>query len=320
MYVGPQGELRSPLTFISVALGDHNIQSLNLNWLRGQMALVGQEPTLFNTTIFENIVYGLEGKAVSLTASQIKDLVEEAACKANAHDFILSLPRGYQTEVGEKGLQLSGGQRQRICIARAVIKNPQILLLDEATSALDVEAERSVQKALAVAAKGRTTIVIAHRLSTIRDADNIVVMVDGRIVEQGTHDNLIAKNSHYAELVKKQQILSPSATRRADTTDMSGTKYDTDMLLGKEIVPIHHYQSAPKSEKDTSLDRIRISASTDSTKPTKMKEAAFSWNSLVITIRLIGVLSRPEMILIFAATVLATVAGLSVPAYVINTS
>ena len=129
--------------------------------------------------IFENIVYGLEEKATSLAAGELQKLVEEAATKANAHGFISSLPQGYQTEVGEKGAQLSGGQRQRICIARAIIKNPQFLLLDEATSALDVGAERSVQKALAVAAKGRTTIVIAHRLSTIRDADNIIVMAGG---------------------------------------------------------------------------------------------------------------------------------------------
>jgi ABC-type multidrug transport system fused ATPase/permease subunit len=155
MYVDLQGEPGLELTCIFVVLGDHNIQSLNLNWLRGQISLVGQEPTLFNTTIFENIVYGLEEKATSLAAGELQKLVEEAATKANAHGFISSLPQGYQTKVGEKGAQLSGGQRQRICIARAIIKNPQILLLDEATSALDVGAERSVQKALAVAAKGR---------------------------------------------------------------------------------------------------------------------------------------------------------------------
>jgi ATP-binding cassette, subfamily B (MDR/TAP), member 1 len=318
MYVDLPGEPGLELTCIFVVLGDHNIQSLNLNWLRGQISLVGQEPTLFNTTIFENIVYGLEGKATSLAAGELQKLVEEAATKANAHGFISSLPQGYQTEVGEKGAQLSGGQRQRICIARAIIKNPQILLLDEATSALDVGAERSVQKALAVAAKGRTTIVIAHRLSTIRDADNIIVMAGGHIVEQGTHDDLITKNGHYAELVGKQKILSQSAGR-ADTTDIGGMEDDTDVLLDKENVPDHpDHLSGPNAEKDTSLNRLRRAPSTASTKPTKKEKAAFSWNSLANTMKLIGKLNRPEMILILAGTVLAIVAGLSVPAYVIN--
>ncbi|KAJ6079158.1 multidrug resistance protein 3 [Penicillium canescens] len=163
------------------------------------MSLVGQGPTLFNTTICDNIVYGLDEESVALcNPGKLRALVEDAATKANAHYFVLSLPEGYQTLVGEKGAHLSGGQRQRICIARAIINNPRILLLDEATSALDTGTERAVQKALSLAAKGRTTIVIAHRLSTIQDADNIIVMADGRIVGQGTHDDLMANmdNTH----------------------------------------------------------------------------------------------------------------------------
>ena len=296
-----------------VVLGDCNIQSLNLNWLRGQISLVGQEPTLFNTTIFENIVYGLEVKAVSLATNELKNLVKAAATKANAHDFISSLPQGYQTEVGEKGTQLSGGQRQRICIARAVIKNPQILLLDEATSALDVRAERSVQKALAVAAQGRTTIVIAHKLSTIRDADNIVVMAAGRIVEQGTHHSLIAKNSYYAELVRKQQNLSRSA-EKAESTDIIDTGYDTDIPLDEEKMPDHDYLLDLKAEKNGSLNRLPRAPSTASTNSVKAEKVAFSWNNFANTVNLIGKLSRPEMIIIIAATVCATLAGLSVPA------
>lgn len=214
-------------------LGEHNVQSLNLNWLRSQISLVSQEPTLFNTTIFENIVFGLTADATSMPEADLEKLVVAAALTANAHNFISDLPQGYQTIVGERGTQLSGGQRQRICIARAIIKNPQILLLDEATSALDVQAEREVQRALAEAAKGRTTIVIAHRLSTIRDADNIVVMADGDIVEQGTHEELIAANGTYAELVDKQRIQAKEEASSAFAViDRAST--DSDVLDEKD--------------------------------------------------------------------------------------
>ena len=296
-------------------LGNHNIQTVNLKWLRSQISLVGQEPMLFNTTIFENIIYGLEGTATSLTTSELECLVEEAATQANAHDFITSLPLGYYTVVGEKGTQLSGGQRQRICIARAMIKNPQILLLDEATSALDVRAERSVQKALATAAKGRTTIVIAHKLSTIRDADNIVVMADGLIVEQGTHNELMAAQGRYAELVEKQQI-SSQASRSEATTDISGMEDGSDLFSEKESVNDRHL-SDEKAE-DTSVNQPQGALITPSSKPAASKKDTFTWSNLSAALKFIGKLSRPEMALISVATVAAIVAGLSVPAYVIK--
>ncbi|KAK6835350.1 hypothetical protein RU639_002252 [Aspergillus parasiticus] len=292
-----------------ILLGNHNIQSLNLNWLRSQISLVGQEPTLFNTTIFENIAYGLAGQEASLTAQEIQDLVEEAARKANAHDFISGLPLAYQTVVGEKGTQLSGGQRQRICIARAIIKNPQILLLDEATSALDVQAERSVQKALAVASQGRTTIVIAHRLSTVRDADNIVVMADGRIVEQGTHDHLMACNGRYAELVRKQQVSGESAPT-AESGEMKSEGTDTEKLLDSES----DLGYSPEAEKGTPYSKTQRVPSSASTESTQSKGVTSSWNGLSNAMGLIGKLSRPETILTLVGTVLAIVAGLSVPA------
>ncbi|KAF9769375.1 hypothetical protein IL306_013214 [Fusarium sp. DS 682] len=171
------------------------------------MALVSQEPTLFGTTIFNNIRHGLIGtKYEDASEEKQRELVIEAAKKANAHDFVSALPEKYETNVGERGFLLSGGQKQRIAIARAVVSDPKILLLDEATSALDTKSEGVVQAALENASEGRTTITIAHRLSTIRDAHNIVVMSDGRIVEQGTHNELLEKKSAYFKLVSAQNI------------------------------------------------------------------------------------------------------------------
>lgn len=179
-----------------VLLDGHNIKDLNVSWLRSQIGLVGQEPTLFVGTISENIAYGLP-----TVPSQNE--IEAAAKMANAHDFISQFPDGYATLVGLKGDQLSGGQKQRIAIARAILKNPSILLLDEATSALDSESEKVVQEALdkVLSSQRRTTIVIAHRLSTIRKADKICVVSGGRIAEQGTHAELINLNGLYANLV-----------------------------------------------------------------------------------------------------------------------
>ncbi|XP_020206205.1 ABC transporter B family member 2 [Cajanus cajan] len=181
-----------------VLIDGKDITRLNLKSLRKHIGLVQQEPALFATSIYENILYGKEGASDSE--------VIEAAKLANAHSFISGLPEGYSTKVGERGVQLSGGQRQRVAIARAVLKNPEILLLDEATSALDVESERVVQQALDRLMQNRTTIMVAHRLSTIRNADQISVLQDGKIIEQGTHSSLIEnKNGAYYKLVNLQQ-------------------------------------------------------------------------------------------------------------------
>ncbi|WJX70433.1 ABC transporter B member 15 [Trifolium repens] len=174
------------------------IHKLQLKWLRSQMGLVSQEPALFATSIKENILFGRED-------ATFEDIVD-AAKASNAHNFISLLPQGYDTQVGERGVQMSGGQKQRIAIARAIIKMPKILLLDEATSALDSESERVVQEALDKAAVGRTTIVIAHRLSTIQNADIIAVVQNGKIMETGSHENLMQnENSLYTSLVRLQQ-------------------------------------------------------------------------------------------------------------------
>ena len=208
-----------------VFLDGHDVSTLNLRWLRQQISLVSQEPTLFGTTIFGNISHGLIGtKFEHETEETRKERVIQAAKMANAHDFITALPEGYETNVGERGFLLSGGQKQRIAIARAMVSDPKILLLDEATSALDTKSEGVVQAALEVAAAGRTTISIAHRLSTIKDADNIVVMTEGRIVEQGTHDELLMKQGAYYHLVEAQKIaetkeLTPEEQAHIDEED-----------------------------------------------------------------------------------------------------
>ncbi|RWS21487.1 multidrug resistance protein 1-like protein, partial [Leptotrombidium deliense] len=181
-----------------VLIDDINISELNLSWLRSKIGFVQQEPTLFSYSILENIAYGDNTRHIPL------DEIVEAAKKANIHSFVESLPLGYQTSVGDKGSQLSGGQKQRIAIARALVRDPSILLLDEATSALDSESEKIVQDALNEAMKGRTCVVIAHRLSTIQNADKIMVLKDGRVIEQGNHQTLLAKKGAYFELLSKQ--------------------------------------------------------------------------------------------------------------------
>mgnify|MGYP000462888675 CR=1 FL=1 len=166
--------------------------------LRQQIGIVSQESILFNATIRDNIAFGM------VDASD--EEIIRAAKIANAHDFIMELPEGYETNIGERGNRLSGGQRQRMSIARAVLKNPPILILDEATSALDTESEQLVQVALEKMMENRTSLVIAHRLSTIQKADNIVVMKKGEIVEQGKHQDLLAKKGEYYKLVSMQSL------------------------------------------------------------------------------------------------------------------
>ena len=166
--------------------------------LRGYMSLVSQDTVLFNDTIESNIALGKQGAT--------HDEIVEAAKIANAHDFIIQSAEGYQTNIGDRGAKLSGGQRQRLSIARAVLKNPEFLILDEATSALDTESEQLVQQALTRMLEGRTSVVIAHRLSTIQHADKIIVINEGGIAEQGTHEQLISRGGIYAKLIEMQSL------------------------------------------------------------------------------------------------------------------
>lgn len=175
-----------------------SINDYKLSDLRGLIGIVTQESILFNDTVFNNIAFGIDNPD--------KDKVIEAAKLANAHDFIMEMENGYDTNIGDQGGKLSGGQRQRLCIARAIMKNPEILILDEATSALDTESERLVQEALSNLMKDRTSLVIAHRLSTIKNSDNIIVLNEGKIVESGKHEELIELNGAYKRLHDLQLI------------------------------------------------------------------------------------------------------------------
>ena len=182
----------------SIKLDGRDLRAYDLDELRARYGIVSQEAILFNDTVYNNIVFGMKG----VTPEQVK----EAARVANAHDFIVATPTGYQTNIGDRGTKLSGGQRQRLTIARAILRDPDILILDEATSALDSESERLVQEALQRLMAGRTALVIAHRLSTIQHADQIIVLDRGRIVERGTHGELLERGGAYRKLVELQEV------------------------------------------------------------------------------------------------------------------
>ncbi|KAK0736358.1 P-loop containing nucleoside triphosphate hydrolase protein [Apiosordaria backusii] len=244
----------------TIKLDGRPIDQLNIHWLRTNMRLVQQEPVLFQGSVFDNIAYGLVGTALEHSPREEQMArVEEAAKMAFAHDFITDLPQGYDTNIGQQGSLLSGGQKQRVAIARSVISHPKVLLLDEATSALDPRAEGIVQEALDRAAEGRTTLVIAHKLATIKKAHNIVVMDKGKIVEQGTHEELIAQDGAYARLVRVQDLTLGAQESASDTEAAQGAESQDESDEGRRPVELTktmtRYPTADRARLDEQKDR-----------------------------------------------------------------
>ncbi|KAH9520279.1 ATP-dependent translocase ABCB1, partial [Bulinus truncatus] len=231
----------------TVLLDGNDIKTLNIKWLRLNIGVVSQEPSLFDTSIEENIRFG----KMDATEEDIRN----AAKKANAHDFIMQLPKGYKTNVGERGAQLSGGQKQRISIARALVRNPKILLLDEATSALDQESEAIVQNALEAAGEGRATITISHRLSTIQNADKIIAISEGEVVEQGTHKELMDMKGLYYQLVQIQSQIKKEAEIDVDDVEVTEEEDDIDpnKFEGDELFRKSFRRSSAKETKVKNL-------------------------------------------------------------------
>ncbi|KAK2601545.1 hypothetical protein QQS21_004930 [Conoideocrella luteorostrata] len=315
--VGPSGGGKSSILGLierfyeptggSVLLDGRDVQSFNLRWLRRQISLVDQNPVLFNATIIENIKYGCSEMLAELYEEEIRQRVVSAAKEAYAHDFITSLPDGYETQVGEKGLQLSGGQRQRIAIARALMKDPSILLLDEATSALDSKSEAAVQSVLDTASRHRTTIVVAHRLSTIRNADKIVVLAEGRVIEQGKHEELIARDGVYAALVEKQNVQDKTTTTAIDSDEISieHKQLDDPLLLssGHNVAAAYLDPMEDKSGSTTTHHARNAEGADSRLRPNAKQTLAF-----------IARMSGSDWRLLLFGLVCAIMAGLGIPA------
>ncbi|GKB17596.1 AAA+ ATPase domain-containing protein, partial [Tanacetum coccineum] len=268
-----------------ILLDGQDIRTLQVKWLRCQMGMVGQEPVLFANTILENILIGKENAT--------KDEAIAACIVVNAHKFISDLPQGYDTQVGDKGTQLSGGQKQRIALARAMIKDPKILLLDEPTSALDPTSESLVQQAIDKISKGRTTIVIAHRLATVKNAETIIVLEQGSVIEIGDHHQLMAKEGAYFSLIK----LASEAVSSNHFSEMS-PNYETSSTYN--LLKQNHVYSISMSGYMKSVQDVNHQTQTQTRKPTKTSS---------YTISDVCKLQKPEGGLLFFGIIFAMLAG-----------
>ncbi|KAB8217999.1 P-loop containing nucleoside triphosphate hydrolase protein [Aspergillus novoparasiticus] len=291
--VGPSGSGKSTVFGLlarlynpiggGIMLDNESIEEMNVAWLRSQIGYVSQDVTLFRASIHENIAHGLPNHTIkALGASAIRDLVIQAAKTAQIHSFIANLPDGYDTVIGSNGSSLSGGQRQRLAIARAIVSQPSVLLLDEATAALDSQSEKEIQEALSKAAYGRTTMIIAHRLSTVQNADAIIVMKDGQILNHGTHSELMITSALYRDLVEQQTLRQNDA--------------------------VGHSLSPAKSIETKSSN---VTVSHDA--PKKPQDAPGLNPSPESSIKQVWLLNEPELPYVIAGIILSALAGMTYP-------
>ncbi|XP_065358932.1 multidrug resistance protein homolog 65-like [Calliphora vicina] len=298
--------------FGKIMLDEEDIRKYNVNWLRSNMAVVGQEPVLFFGTIEENIRHG------KMDATQKE--VEEAAKAGGAHDFIIGLPEGYNTLISEKGVQLSGGQRQRIAIARALIQNPKILLLDEATSALDYHSEKLVQAALDRASKGRTTLVVSHRLSAICHADRIIFIDKGKVVEEGNHESLMKEKGRYHDMVTAHEyegLLDSVNENDGDNNNSSLELVEKEKDVTSEKILLNGLIHGPRFS-EASLDKniLQAFAGRAVTDPSE-KDLAMETQNTQYMKTFLRVLqwARPEWCFLIIATICALLYGCAQPAF-----
>ncbi|PPJ58180.1 hypothetical protein CBER1_02559 [Cercospora berteroae] len=304
--------------FYSPVSGDllvdgHSIADLNLHWLRQQIGLVSQDPTLFSGSVEENILYGLRGTATEHSASERRKLVEEAARLANAHNFIMQLPEGYDTHVGERGSFLSGGQKQRIAIAQAVISNPKIMLFDEATSALDSKTEGVVQAALDKAAQGRTTIVVSHRMSTIKNADKIVVLSQGgKILEQGTYAELAAIKGAFHQLVEAQNMAQQTnQSQENDSVDNEKAALVSEITNEKLSAESHAEQKPSTINEQDSHATTKVTGAVPTTQ--QQNDQKLTPYSLWTLIKFTASLNRQEWKIMLFGIIVSILSGAGEP-------
>ncbi|XP_055846900.1 multidrug resistance protein homolog 65-like [Episyrphus balteatus] len=283
--------------FGQVLLDELDAKKYNINWLRSNIACVGQEPILFQGTVGENIKHGKS------SASQKE--IEAAAKLAGVHDFIINLPESYQTVIGEKGAQLSGGQKQRIAIARALIQNPKILLLDEATSALDYQSERLVQEALDLASKGRTTIVVSHRVSAIKSADRIFFLDQGKVVEEGSHNDLMKMKGMYYRMVHAGDL------QTVDANDQDVEEKNKPLGIYEKSFELNA-NNLDKNQKDVANFETPVFIDPKNDEDEKEDKTQF----VKIFIRIFK-MSRPEYSYLIFGVIAATLYGFTFPAFAI---